>query len=211
MQSIHRHHLVRFAAAFAMAIFFAPLLAQSSEPGAAPANMAAPVADMQSDEPSPQITDLQRVTDMWDEAVRQRDPYGLDLVLSPKLVDISSAGQVSSRDDMVVRITQKHSPIVSLSQTVARVRVVGSLAIVNGTYAFQFHNDNEGRKQKDETGVYTQVFERLQNTWVCINSQRTALSAENAATGEKKHKSHEKGEMSRDARPSPFNLPSLQP
>ena len=124
---------------------------------------------------------MQKITDRWDDAILIRDAYALDLVLSPKLVDISSNGHVDNRDALVTRVTQKHSPIVSLDQTVAHVRMLGNVAIVNGTYHFKFHLDDEGRKQKDETGVYSQVFERLQNTWVCINSQRTALLAQSNA------------------------------
>ena len=207
-------HFAPLAAALALALTPLHLRAQ---PLASPSEMYAPVADVQSDDANPQVAELQKVSDMWDEAVHQRDSYGLDLVLSPQLVDVSSSGQVSSRDALVARVTQKNSPVVSLDQTVASVRVIANIAIVNGTYALKFHNDQEGRKLKDETGVYSQVFERLQNTWVCINSQRTALTAENAAPANKKNKSQAKSEMGREARPNSFNpfdsvnLPAHQP
>lgn len=164
-------------------------------------------ADAQAADPAPEVAEMQKIADLWDEAVNQRDSYGLDLVLSPKLVDISSSGQVSSRDEMVAKITQKNSGVISLNQTVAKVNRVGALAIVNGTYAFKFHEDREGRKLKDETGVYSQVFEWRQNTWVCVNSQRTALTALTGHSVDKKKSLSQKDD---EMQSNPFGLAAVQ-
>ena len=145
-----------------------------------------PSIDTPSDEAALEVAAMQKIADQWDEAVQQHDPYALDLVLSPKLVDISSGGQVTHRDELVALVTKKKSPIRALNQKVSSVRVLGDVAIVNGTYDVAFPPDEEHRAQKDETGVYSQVFERLSNSWVCINSQRTALVADSGHSGSKK-------------------------
>ncbi len=129
----------------------------------------------QAQDPSPEVLDLQRVTDQWDDAVLQHDAYALDLVLSPKMTDISSEGQLRSRDQLVASLTQKSTPVHTLTQKVTQARILGDTAIVNGIYGMQFRPDDEGRNRPDEHGVYTQVFQRLQNQWVCINSQRTIV------------------------------------
>ncbi len=145
-----------------------------------------PSIDTPSNEAALEVVAMQRIADQWDEAVQQHDPYALDLVLSPKLVDISSGGQVTHRDELVALVTKKKSPIRALDQKVSSVRVLGDVAIVNGTYNVKFPPDEEHRARKDETGIYSQVFERLSNSWVCINSQRTALVAESGRSGDKK-------------------------
>jgi len=143
------------------------------------AGNAAPDAT-QAQDPSPEVLDLQRVTDQWDDAVQQHDAYALDLVLSPKMTDISADGQIRSRDQVVADWTQKGAPVRALGQKVTQARILGDMAIVNGIYGIQFRQDDEGRNRPDEHGVYTQVFQRLQNQWVCINSQRTMVPTPHA-------------------------------
>ncbi len=161
-------------------------------------------ADTPSDQLAPEVVAMQNVTDQWDDAVLQRDAYALDLVLSPKMIDISSSGQITHRDQWVTLVTQKSSPVRTLNQTVTHVSLLGDVAIVNGTYDVKFKPDDEHRPQKDETGIYSQVFQRLQNSWVCINSQRTTL-APASRPGDKKKK-----EARNEAAPAfsfPGNLP----
>jgi hypothetical protein len=161
-------------AVLALALSSTALHAQST-----PAGSTAPDAT-QAQDSSPEIAALQRVTDQWDDAVQQHDAYALDLVLSPKMTDISADGQLRSRDQLVSSLTQKNSPVRTLGQKVTQARILGDMAIVNGIYGIKFRQDDEGRNLPDERGVYTQVFERLQNQWICINSQRTLVPAPRA-------------------------------
>lgn len=165
-------------------------------------------ADTPSDQLAPEVVAMQNVTDQWDDAVLQRDAYALDLVLSPQMIDISSSGQITHRDQWVALVTQKSSPVRTLKQTVTHVSLLGGVAIVNGTYDVKFKPDDEHRPQKDETGIYSQVFQRLQNSWVCVNSQRTTLAPTASDKNEKKDK--KKKEARNDAAPTlsfPGNLP----
>ncbi len=190
--------------ALALAICTMPLHAQSVL-----ANSVAYVpSDTPSDQLAPEVVEMQKVTDQWDDAVLQRDAYALDLVLSPKMIDISSSGQITHRDQWVALVTQKSSPVRTLNQTVTHVSLLGDVAIVNGTYDVKFKPDDEHRPQKDETGIYSQVFQRLQNSWVCINSQRTTLASASSDKNEKKDKKNK--EARNEAAPAfsfPGNLP----
>ncbi len=118
---------------------------------------------------------MQRVTDQWDDAVLQHDAYALDLLLSPQMTDIAADGTLRTREQLVASWTHKNSSVRALGQKVTQARILGDTAIVNGVYAIQFHPDDEGRAVPDEKGVYTQVFQRLKNSWICINSQRTIV------------------------------------
>jgi len=61
---------------------------------------------------------------------------------------------------------------MTIRQTVVTVRMLGDTAIANGTYVL---HHKVGATQSDEKGVFTHVFERQRNGWVCMNSQRTLL------------------------------------
>jgi hypothetical protein len=69
-----------------------------------------------------------------------------------------------------------------LTQKVITVRMMGDIAVANGTYSLH-HRINS--TQVDEKGVFTHVFERLRGGWVCVNSQRTALREESNAKPKK--------------------------
>ena len=129
----------------------------------------------QAQDVAPEVLDMQRVTDQWDDAVLQHDAYALDLLLSPQMTDIAADGTLRTREQLVASWTHKNSSVRALGQKVTQARILGDTAIVNGVYAIQFHPDDEGRTVPDEKGVYTQVFQRLKNSWICINSQRTIV------------------------------------
>ncbi|MGC9291718.1 MAG: nuclear transport factor 2 family protein [Acidobacteriaceae bacterium] len=186
---------------------FLPSLLHSQTVVASPVSYA-PSAEMQSSVMAPEIAEMQKVENLWDDAVNHRDQYGLELVLSPKLVDISSTGQVTNRDEQVAQIVQKNSPLLSLDQKVVSVRMLGGVAIVNGIYDIHFHPSTERKQAKEEKGVYSQVFERLRTSWVCINSQRTTLAQQTIRPGDKKKEasSNNKG-LSNGL---PFNFPGFR-
>ena len=125
---------------------------------------------------SQHVDELQRVVDRWDDAVTQRDQYALELVLAPQFIDISDTGQVMNRDELISEMLLKDAPRVTLTQKVISVRMVGDVAVVNGTYDRLYQGSRLSRtKSKDEKGVFSQVYIRARSSWECINSQRTIL------------------------------------
>ena len=121
---------------------------------------------------SPEVAQFQKIEDNWSDAVNRRDQYGLELVLSPLFVDVSASGDVTTRNQQVAQVISAEDKTVSLNQKVITVRMLGDIAVANGTYVL--HHKLNGTPV-DEKGVFTHVFERVRNGWLCINSQRTVL------------------------------------
>ena len=70
----------------------------------------------------------------------------------------------------------KDAPRYQLTQKVVSVRLVGDVAVANGTYERVFQGSKLSRtKTRTERGVFSQVYVRARNTWECINSQRTII------------------------------------
>ena len=158
------------------------------EPATAPAPAPATTAVPASDQPgatstvSPEVAQFQKIEDSWADAVNRRDQYGLELVLSPLFVDISASGDVTTRNQQVVQVISGDDKTIYFTQKVITVRMLGDIAVVNGTYTLH-HKANSG--PVDEKGIFTHVFERARGGWLCINSQRTVLRQE-AGTKQKK-------------------------
>jgi len=121
---------------------------------------------------SPEIQNFQKIEDTWANAVNQRDQYGLENVLSPLFVDVAANGDITTRNQQIVQVISGDDKSVWLTQKVITVRLLGDIAVANGTYTLH-HNVNS--KAVDEKGVFTHVFEKAHGGWVCINSQRTVL------------------------------------
>jgi ketosteroid isomerase-like protein len=121
---------------------------------------------------SPEIAQFQKIEDSWSDSVNRRDQYGLELVLSPLFVDVSSGGDVTTRNQQVAQAISSEDKTVTLTQKVITVRMLGDIAVANGTYTL--HHKVNGNPV-DEKGVFTHVFERVHAGWLCINSQRTVL------------------------------------
>ena len=121
---------------------------------------------------SPEVQQFQKIEDSWDDAVNKRDQYGLELVLSPLFLDVSGTGDITTRNQQVAYVITTEDRTMHLQQKVVAVRMLGDTAVANGTYVLH-HRSSSG--QVDEKGVFTHVFERAHNGWVCINSQRTML------------------------------------
>ncbi len=124
---------------------------------------------------SPEVTQFQKIEDNWSDAVNRRDQYALELVLSPLFVDVSAQGDVSTRNQQVVQVISGQDKTIALTQKVITVRMLGDVAVANGTYTLH-HRVNAA--EVDEKGVFTHVFERVRGGWLCINSQRTVLRQE---------------------------------
>ncbi len=93
-------------------------------------------------------------------------------MLAPLFVDVSASGDITTRNQQVAQAISADDKTVNLEQRVITVRMLGDIAIANGTYSLR-HRVNSA--DVDETGVFTHVFERVRNGWMCINSQRTAV------------------------------------
>lgn len=160
--------------------------AQNPAPDAAPANV--------TTTSSPEVQQFQKIEDTWSNAVNKRDQYALENVLSPLFVDVAANGDITTRNQQIVQVITGDDKTVWLTQKVITVRMLGDIAVANGTYTLH-HNVNS--KSVDEKGVFTHVFEKSHGGWVCINSQRTVLRED---TGSKQKKSV-------PATSEPFHIP----
>lgn len=123
-----------------------------------------------------QIAEIQKVVDRWDDAVYQHDPYALELVQAPQFINISDSGHVTDRDQQVSQMVTKGAPRFTLSQKVVSVRMLGDVAVVNGTYDRVYKASRLNHTPvKDQKGVFSQVYIRARNSWQCINSQRSLI------------------------------------
>ena len=111
-------------------------------------------------------------------AVNQHDQYSLENVLSPLFLDVAANGDITTRNQQVVQVLNTDDKNLWLSQRVITVRMMGDIAVANGTYTLRH---SAGGKPVEEKGVFTHVFERNHGGWVCINSQRTVLRQESRA------------------------------
>ena len=140
------------------------------------------------------VQEFQSLEDKWSTAINTRDQYALELVLSPLLVDVSASGDITTRNQQVADMISGPDKTLHLEQKVITVRMLGDTAVVNGTYILHHKVSNA---EVDEKGVFTHVFERTHNNWVCVNSQRTVLR-EDGPQQKKKHPSQAE---------SPFHIP----
>ena len=147
---------------------------------------------------SPEIRDLQKVEDSWSSALNQRDQYGLELVLSPLFVNVSATGEVTTRNQQVASLLNESDKTAATDMRVVTVRMLGDVAVANGTYSFT-HKATSG--QVEEKGVFTHVFQRQHGNWVCLNAQRTLLREDAPGKAARtKAKSQSKAEL-------PFHIP----
>ncbi len=147
---------------------------------------------------SPEIRELQAVEDKWASALNLRDQYGLELVLSPLFVNVSASGDVTTRDQQVVAMINQEDKTASIEFRVITVRMLGDVAVANGTYAF---THKVGNGEGMERGVFTHVFQRQHGNWVCLNAQRTILREDPVGkTKQTKAKGKSEAEL-------PFHIP----
>jgi ketosteroid isomerase-like protein len=158
--------MTRFAVC--ISVVFLSCTAFGQTPGSPPVSGQTPVTSTAS----PEVQQFQKIEDSWDDAVNKRDQYGLELVLSPLFLDVSGTGDITTRNQQVAYVITTDDRTMHLQQKVIAVRMLGDTAVANGTYVLH-HRASSG--QVDEKGVFTHVFERAHNGWVCINSQRTML------------------------------------
>jgi ketosteroid isomerase-like protein len=144
-----------------------------------------------------EIKEMQKLEDQWSDAIVKRDQYGLELLLSPLYVGISSNGEVTTRNQQIAALFQRSNDPLSMEQRVVSVRMLGDIAVVNGTYIVR-HREN-GNPVEDR-GIFTHVFQRVRSNWLCINAQRTSVALETPGK--------QKAEKKSDAE-LPFHIPFL--
>ncbi|HEX4285710.1 MAG TPA: nuclear transport factor 2 family protein [Terracidiphilus sp.] len=180
--------MIRFAVCFCVALLSASALAQS--PAASPASATSAAASTDSTE----VGQFQKIENSWSESINARDQYALELVLSPLFVDVSASGDITTRNQQLADVIGNEDKTLHLDQRVITVRMLGDTAVANGTYVL--HHKTQGGAV-DEKGVFTHVYQRVRNGWVCINSQRTSVRAEMASGKQKKPSNAEQ----------PFHIP----
>ncbi len=119
-----------------------------------------------------QTAGFQQIEDKWADTIASRNQYELELVISQSYVGISGTGVVTNHDQEVASLFRKDVPDQTLTQKVADVRVLGDVAIDNGTYVLR---TRAGKGVREEKGVFTHIFQRVHNRWLCINAQRTIV------------------------------------
>lgn len=177
----------RIAGFFVLLLFCCPLPAQSTAPASA-------VAVISTD--STEVQQFQKIEDAWDNAINQRDQYGLELVLSPLFVDVSAGGEITTRNQQLALLITGEDKTIHLEQKVVTVRMMGDTAVAYGTYIL--HRKPGGLAPAEERGVFSHIYEHARGGWMCISSQRTRLPVEPSGKSKKQPSS----EM-------PFHIPLL--
>src|SRR5271166_1269436 len=171
--------MTRFVVGFFAALFsFSIAVAQNPAPAPASASVQPAVASAES----PQIREFQKIEDSWSTAINLKDQYSLELVLSPLFMDVSASGDITTRNQQLAQLITGEDKTLHLDQRVITVRMLGDIAVANGTYLL---HHKAGSNQVDEKGVFTHVFERARGGWLCINSQRTVLREDSNAKARK--------------------------
>lgn len=119
---------------------------------------------------------MQAVEDAWDAAVTKHDQFALENLLGRDFVGIGATGEVTTRNQQIAHLFVPGEEPLSLSQKVIGARLIGDIAIVNGTYVMKWKGDST---PVDEKGVFTHIFRKnTAGAWQCINSQRTVVATE---------------------------------
>lgn len=171
------------------ALLLAACGAAAQTPNPAPTAEKPPVTSTEA----PEVAQFQKIEDTWANAVNQRDQYSLELVLSPLFVDIAANGEITTRNQQLALVIAGVDRTLQITQRVITVRMMGDIAVANGTYTLHHKVNNAA---VDENGIFTHVFERVRGGWICVNSQRTAVR-DDAGIKAKKPSSAE----------SPFHIP----
>ena len=74
-----------------------------------------------------EIHQFQTIEDKWSTAENQHDQYGLDLVLSPLLVNVGEKGNITTHDQQIVQAITNEDKMFYLAQKVVAVRMLGDV------------------------------------------------------------------------------------
>ncbi|HEV2135698.1 MAG TPA: nuclear transport factor 2 family protein [Terracidiphilus sp.] len=170
----------RLSAALAAVLLACPIaFAQGAAPAAvSPGPAATTVTSAAASTDSAEVREFQAIEDKWSHAENQHDQFGLDQVMSPLLVNVAADGDITTHNQQVVQAITNQDKMYFLAQKVITVRMLGDVAVVNGTYLLRHHVND---KVVTDNGVFTHVFQRQRSGWMCVNAQRTLVS-ENSDT-----------------------------
>ena len=134
---------------------------------------------------SPDTAKIRQTETNWAQALVKKDQYALDLALAPDYVDISAGGDVTTKNQQIAHLFAADYSVLSYDETLTSIRVLGETAIAQGTYTLR---RKAGDKAEEERGIFTHVYQRVRDTWQCVNSQRTVVREQAAPlkAGEKK-------------------------
>ena len=88
---------------------------------------------------SPEINQFQKIEDSWSPALNAHDQYGLELVLSPLFVDVAASGDITTRNQQLANVITGEDKTLQIKQKVITVRMLGDIAVANGTYTMHHH------------------------------------------------------------------------
>lgn len=176
-----RRTLFSIATVVIFAAGLAPLHAQTEQPAQQP----------------PLIAQFQKIEDQWSTALVKQDQFTLETILSPTFIDISSAGDITTRDQRVADMFEKGVPqAMTMEQRVVNVRTIEDVAIVDGTY---IERTKLNGIQHEERGIFTHVYQHVREAWVCVQAQHTAIVEQ---SNEKKKSAKKKSDAE-----LPFHIP----
>src|SRR5258707_11875088 len=114
----------------------------------AAAVIALPFASLhaESADPSPEIAQMEAVEDTLNAAVSKHDQFALENLLARDYVGISAEGDVTTRNQQISHLFVAGAEPVSLTQKVIGARLLGDLAVVNGTYVMEWQGASDQRK-----------------------------------------------------------------
>ena len=121
---------------------------------------------------SPVLHDFQMIEDTWSDAVNRHDQYGVESVLSPQFINVSSDGNITTRNQQLALVVTDEDKVLRLERHGIAVRLLGDIAVARGTYSLLRKNEPAHTEEK---GVLTHVFERHSGRWIRINAQRTIV------------------------------------
>ena len=99
----------------------------------APSKPASPQMAVETTQ-SAEVQQFQKIEDSWSDSVNRHDQYSLELVLSPLFVDVAATGDITTRNQQLVQVMAGEDKTVWLVQKVITVRMLGDIAVANGTY-----------------------------------------------------------------------------
>lgn len=135
----------RLFACLSVVLFSCCALAQSSASDpAAPTPATSAVTSTSSTE----VQQFQKIEDAWSTSVNQHDQYGLENVLSPLFVDVAANGDITTRNQQVVLVLSTDDKSLWLSQKVVTVRMLGDIAVANGTYLLRHKTGSSPVEEK---------------------------------------------------------------
>lgn len=113
---------------------------------------------------------FQRIEDRWSVAIGKRDQDALELVLSPELIDVSAAGDMTTRNQQIAMLFEKGAVPPSLDRSVLNARIFGDLAVVIGTYDEQLRVNGKPVRRE---GMFTHIYRNVRGNWLCIYAHCT--------------------------------------